>query len=135
MELLPDVLWLHFFLTLWKMVNRGFCHTSQSLALYPCNDISPAYVKGDDLAMDLPRHLPKHQYQFLGYPQFPQPWFPAGLLRLGSGSLLMAPDKYFSGLSVLNTKPHNFKLSWPYNPNMMPRLSLLASLVANNKSL
>lgn len=33
--------------------NRGFCHTSQSLALYPCIDISPANVKGDDLAMDL----------------------------------------------------------------------------------
>lgn len=53
MVLFPDVLWLHFFLTLWKMVNRGFCHTSQSLALYPCIDISPANVKGDDLAMDL----------------------------------------------------------------------------------
>lgn len=104
------------FLTLWKLINRGSYHTSPALWLCSWTSISPTWVKfiGSKI---YPRQFPSKAPMLCSWPVhlFCTHSFPVEMAEsdhessLGHLSSLSQSD--LSGLSVLNTKPCNFKLS------------------------
>ena len=143
MVLFPDMLWLHFSCT-WKdgqglILTYLIVSSNYTIIL---TFLLPEEEKCHNPLLSngfIPEILPpKHQCHFLGSSTISTVMASLlGWLRSGvnhaSLPLSSLPVEYPSGLSVLNTKQHNFKLSWEYNPNMMPRLFLLTSFVLNDK--